>query len=162
MLQDFNQYEMSCKDNITIGDIEQSNNTQRTQQAIETAQLGHFISNLPKGLNTYLSRIFDNGIIPSSGQWQKIALARVLFRQPEVIILDEPTANLDHEYSHEVYNMIAQLNENKDKLVFIITHKKEFLSLSNKIIYMENNQIAGLGSHQQLMNDNENYSHLWI
>lgn len=162
MFQDYNRYELSCHENIILGNVKNKGDEQALDRAISQTELMTFINKLPQGSATHLTRIFEAGISPSSGQWQKVALARVLFRDPDLIILDEPTANLDYYYSRHVFNLLQDLVEKQNKMLIVVSHNKEFLQLSDNILFIDAYGKATQGSHQALSASNKSYSHLWI
>lgn len=143
-------------ENIAIGDDEPD-----MQKIIDICtQLGliGFIESLPKGFQTYLG---ENGASLSGGQRQRIAIARALYREPEILILDEATSSLDSASEKYVQKMINILKE-KDKTVIVIAHRLSTLSNADKIIVLDKGLVVEEGSHQELRhNPNSAYANLW-
>lgn len=143
-------------ENIAIGDDEPD-----MQKIIDICtQLGliGFIESLPKGFQTYLG---ENGASLSGGQRQRIAIARALYREPEILILDEATSSLDSASEKYVQKMIDILKE-KDKTVIVIAHRLSTLSNADKIIVLDKGLVVEEGSHQELRhNPNSAYANLW-
>lgn len=143
-------------ENIAIGDYEPD-----MQKIIDICtQLGliGFIESLPKGFQTYLG---ENGASLSGGQRQRIAIARALYREPEILILDEATSSLDSASEKYVQKMIDILKE-KDKTVIVIAHRLSTLSNADKIIVLDKGLVVEEGSHQELRhNPNSAYANLW-
>lgn len=143
-------------ENIAIGDHEPD-----MQKIIDICtQLGliGFIESLPKGFQTYLG---ENGASLSGGQRQRIAIARALYREPEILILDEATSSLDSASEKYVQKMIDILKA-KDKTVIVIAHRLSTLSNADKIIVLDKGVVVEEGSHQELKhNPNSAYANLW-
>lgn len=143
-------------ENIAIGDYEPD-----MQKIIDICtQLGliGFIESLPKGFQTYLG---ENGASLSGGQRQRIAIARALYREPEILILDEATSSLDSAAEKYVQKMIDILKE-KDKTVIVIAHRLSTLSNADKIIVLDKGVVVEEGSHKELKhNPNSAYANLW-
>ncbi|MCX2452605.1 peptidase domain-containing ABC transporter [Pedobacter sp. PLR] len=143
-------------ENIAIGDDEPD-----MQKIIDIAtQLGliGFIESLPKGFQTYLG---ENGTSLSGGQRQRIAIARALYREPEILILDEATSSLDSASEKYVQKMIDILKE-KDKTVIVIAHRLSTLSHADKIIVLDKGRVVEQGGHKELRHDpNSAYANLW-
>ena len=134
LLQDCNQYELSLLYNITGS--ENAIDQQRLNYVIKTCQLNTIIDKLDNGLATKLSRQYDDGALLSSGQWQKIALARALYRQADVLILDEPTAHLDTKFTHYFFDLLPSLKKEYN-IIIIVTHKLQFSSLFNQLLFID-------------------------
>lgn len=143
-------------DNIAIGDYEPD-----MQQILDISeQLGiiDFIETLPKGFQTYLG---ENGITLSGGQRQRIAIARALYRKPEILILDEATSSLDSASEQYVQKAIDILKANH-KTVIVIAHRLSTLNHADKIIVLDKGQVVEQGTHNDLLfNVNSAYANLW-
>ena len=142
-------------DNIAVGDEDPD-----MQQIIDIAeQLGimEFIESLPKGFQTYLG---ENGTTLSGGQRQRIAIARALYRKPEVLILDEATSSLDSASERYVQQAIEYLKAN-EKTVIIIAHRLSTIFNADKIIVLDKGLVAEEGTHSELMESKSQYFNLW-
>lgn len=142
-------------DNIAVGDDQPD-----MKKIISlTTSLGilEFIEKLPAGFNTYLG---ENGATLSGGQKQRIAIARALYREPEVLILDEATSSLDSFSERHIQNMVEILHEQK-KTVIIIAHRLSTVFRADKIVVLENGEIAEQGTHQNLLDNRKQYYQLW-
>lgn len=143
-------------ENIAIGDYEPD-----MQKIIEiSTQLGliGFIESLPRGFQTYLG---ENGTTLSGGQRQRIAIARALYRDPEILILDEATSSLDSASEKYVQRMIDIL-KSKHKTVIVIAHRLSTLSNADKIIVLDKGVVVEQGSHKELrFSPNSAYANLW-
>lgn len=123
------------------------------------SQLGilEFIEQLPKGFNTYLG---ENGAILSGGQRQRIAIARALYIEPSILILDEATSSLDSSSEEHVKKAIQILRE-QDKTVIIIAHRLSTVSYADKIVVLDKGNLAEEGNHAELMMMQTRYARLW-
>ncbi|MGN8070663.1 peptidase domain-containing ABC transporter [Mucilaginibacter sp. SG564] len=131
-------------DNIAVGDNEPD-----MKRIIDiSARLGitGFIESLPKGFQTYLG---ENGTSLSGGQRQRIAIARALYRNPEILILDEATSSLDSVSEKYVQKMIEMLKE-EQKTVIVITHRSSTLNNADNIIVLDKGVVVEQGSHKKL------------
>lgn len=116
-----------------------------------------FIERLPRGFETYLG---ENGATLSGGQKQRIAIARALYRDPELLILDEATSSLDPSAEHYVHRMIELMRVRK-KTVIIVAHRLTTISRADKIIVLHNGAVAEEGCHEELMNNKAQYYQMW-
>lgn len=142
-------------DNIAVGDFEPD------MKKIVTIclHLGilEFIENLPTGFNTYLG---ENGVSLSGGQKQRIAIARALYRDPEILILDEATSSLDSASEHYVQKSIQLLKE-KQKTIILIAHRLSTVINADKIIVLEKGVVIDEGNHKDLYQQKSKYYNLW-
>ena len=156
--QDFLKYQLSAQENIGLGNIEQLFALDHIKAAAEKAG-ADFIAQLPNGYETILSRQFEDGIELSSGQWQKIAIARALTRDAQLLILDEPTAALDVQSEHEIYTRFQELT--KEKTTLLISHRMSTVRMADRIFVLDGGKIIEEGTHDKLMKDNGLYARLY-
>jgi ATP-binding cassette subfamily B protein len=142
-------------DNIAVGDYEPD-----MQRMIDICtQLGiiSFIESLPEGFQTYLG---ENGATLSGGQKQRIAIARALYRNPEILILDEATSSLDSASEQYVQRTIDLLVQ-QQKTIIIIAHRLTTIRNANHIMVLDKGKVIEEGNHEQMMLANGHYSNLW-
>jgi ABC-type multidrug transport system fused ATPase/permease subunit len=159
LFQEFSQYPFSAGESIAIGDVSQVSNLPRVKQAAKRTGVHDFISRLPQKYANPLAKELDKGVDPSKGQWQRIALARTLFRRAQIIILDEPTSNVDPQAEEEIFDQIIELT--KKQILILISHRFSTVRRADKIFVLDNGTIVEQGSHDQLLAQNGTYAHLF-
>lgn len=159
LFQDFAQYPFSIKENIWFGDVSKKENLEEIQKMVKLVGLEKFVSKLPKKEENSLDNEYEGGIEPSKGQWQRIALARALYKDSQLLILDEPTSNVDPKSEEEIFNKVLTLA--KDKIIFLISHRFATVRVADRILVLENGKIIEEGSHDELLKKEGRYSHLF-
>jgi ATP-binding cassette subfamily B protein len=148
IFQDFMRYEMTARDNIAVGRIEQIDDLPLLQQSAQKSMADEVIGKLPCGYEQMLGRRFDGGVDLSGGEWQKVALARAYLRDAQILILDEPTAALDARSEFEVFQRFAELTAGK--MALFISHRFSTVRMADRIVVLEHGRIAEDGDHEQL------------
>lgn len=156
--QEFYHYPISILENIVLG-LEDETVNSRLAEVINSVELNNVVENFEDGLNTNLGKIYDESNELSGGEWQKLMLARTLYRETPVLILDEPTASLDPTIENKIYEMFSKFVE--DKMSIIITHRLGAVQCAKKIIVIDGGKVIEQGTHQQLMNENGKYSNMY-
>ena len=157
--QNFTHYQLTPRENIGFGRIENIKNTKAIKEAAEKAGAAEFVSGLDKGYNTRLGTWFKDGKELSTGQWQRLALARAFMRGGDILVLDEPTASLDAKAEYEIFKRFIELV--KDKIAILISHRFSTVRLADRIIVIEGGKIIEQGSHRQLMKKNGHYASMF-
>lgn len=158
VFQDYVKYLLTVRENIAFGDIKEINNDLLIKDALLNVDLEKLICSTPKGIDTMVGKEFD-GIEFSTGQWQKIAIARGKIKASNLIILDEPTAALDPVLEAKIYEQFLQLT--KEKTSIVITHRIGSARLADRIIVMKDGEVIEEGNHEFLLNKNGEYSRLY-
>jgi len=159
VFQDYKLYALSLKDNVALAKSDISTDNE-VEAALRKAGFGGKLDSLPKGVHTLVYRNFDGeGFEPSGGEGQKIALARALFKNSPVAILDEPTAALDPRAEYEIYQHFNELVD--DKTAVYISHRLSSARFCDKIAMFHNGRIIEYGNHDELMNVDSKYSELF-
>lgn len=146
VFQDYQRYRLHLRENIVISDMR---SREMPEEAAANAGL-HVADkrSFPEGFDTMLSREFD-GIDLSGGQWQRVAIARGLYRDHEIIVLDEPTAAIDPLEETKVYRQFAEIS--RDKLAVIVTHRLGSARVADRIVVMDKGRIDDIGTHEELL-----------
>ena len=151
VFQDFNEYHFSARENVSVGSIPHMTDEARIHRAIDEGGAEEVIRALPKGIETQLGRWFREGTERSGGQWQKIALARAFMREEaDILVLDEPTAALDAEAEHTVFERFRQLA--RGRTTILISHRFSTVRMADRIVVIEQGKLVGVedGSHDTL------------
>jgi ATP-binding cassette subfamily B protein len=159
IFQDFMRYDVTASENIAMGKIEEKENIFRIRAAAQKSLAEQVIRKLPKGYDQILGRRFEGGVDISGGEWQKMALARAYLRDAQVLILDEPTAALDARSEHEVFQRFAELT--LGKMALLISHRFSTVKMADRILVLENGQIAEQGHHDQLLLNRGRYAEMF-
>ena len=148
IFQDFMRYEMTARENIAVGRIEEIDDLKMLETAARKSLADAVIGRLPGGYDQMLGRRFETGVDISGGEWQKVALARAYLRDAQLLVLDEPTAALDARSEFEVFQRFAELTAGK--MALFISHRFSTVRMADRIVVLENGKIAEEGSHEQL------------
>lgn len=155
VFQDFMLYNLSAGENIRLGNIEPGKDISSIRQAARSAGVDELLNNLPKGYDTMMGTLFDESRDLSWGEWQKIALARALFREAPVLILDEPSSTLDADTEYEIFSRFRDVL--RGRTAILITHRLSNVTLADRIIVLENGSVTESGSHHELMKKHGRY-----
>ena len=159
IFQDFMRYEMTARENIACGRIEDLNNLGLLERAARKSGADQVIERLPRGYDQMLGRRFENGVDLSGGEWQKLALARAYLRDSQLLILDEPTAALDARSEYEVFRRFAELTS--EKMALFISHRFSTVRMADRIVVLENGRIAEEGTHDELSSLGGRYAEMF-
>ncbi|WP_025742644.1 peptidase domain-containing ABC transporter [Aquimarina pacifica] len=142
-------------ENIAVGEF--NPNIEQVVAVCKSIGILDFIENLPNGFNTYLG---ENGATLSGGQKQRIAIARALYKKPEVLVLDEATSSLDSTSENYIQKAVQTLR-NQDKTIIIIAHRLSTVVNADKIVVLEQGTVVEEGNHEILYAKREKYYDLW-
>jgi ATP-binding cassette subfamily B protein len=148
IFQDFMRYEMTARENIAVGKIDQVENLPALKDASEKSLADEVIARLPAHFEQMLGRRFESGVDLSGGEWQKLALARAYLRDSQLLILDEPTAALDARSEYQVFQRFAELTAGK--MALFISHRFSTVRMADRIVVLESGRIVEEGTHEKL------------
>jgi ATP-binding cassette subfamily B protein len=150
VFQDFEKYFLSIEDNITLGATKPDRDQHAIRRSAELSGADAFIQQLSAGYKTRMGRLFQGSEQLSGGQWQKLILSRIFYRNSKLIVLDEPTSALDANAELELFkNLKDHLG---DKMVILISHRLYNLKLADYIYLMRDGKIAEEGTFDELTN----------
>jgi ATP-binding cassette subfamily B protein/ATP-binding cassette subfamily C protein len=160
VFQDFVHYQFTAAENVGLGDPARVDDRQRIRLAAERAGALALVEGLPKGLDTVLGGWFEAGHELSAGQWQKLAVARAFMREDaEVLVLDEPTASIDAEGEHELFQRFRALAA--DRSAIVISHRFSTVRIADRIAVLRAGRLTELGTHRELLERDGRYAHLF-
>lgn len=152
VFQDFKLFAFSLRENITVFDDKAEN----LEKVYELSDLSKWISSLKDGDQTYIYKYFvKDGVEPSGGQGQKLAIARALYKNAPFVILDEPTAAMDPISENEIYENFDSLVQNKTAIY--ISHRLSSCKFCDRIVVLKDGKIVEEGSHDDLMKFKDGY-----
>jgi len=146
LFQDFVHYPLSMRDNIALGAAPGS---VTVEEAVAAAGVEPQMQRLAKGLPTPLSREVEGGAELSGGEWQRLALARLMYRDAKVIVMDEPTAALDVHAEYDLYTRVQEMF--RDRTVLLISHRLWSVRKAHHIYVLHDGEVAEHGSHEHLL-----------
>lgn len=152
VFQKFQRYELSLKENICLADVDSEVGIGYSAQ-LAGVKIGE--ETYPQGEDTVLSREFG-GIDLSGGQWQRVAIARGIYRDHQLIVLDEPTSAIDPFEERRLYTQFA--NMTRDKTAIIVTHRLGSAKIADRIVVMSKAEIVEIGTHESLMENKGVYA----
>jgi ATP-binding cassette subfamily B protein len=169
VFQDYMNYDLTAAENIGLGEANAMHDTARISQAADRAGVDSAIRQLPRGYDTLLTRMFlmeadktnsAYGVVLSGGQWQRMALARAFFRNdPDLVILDEPSAGLDAEAEHTIHLSLKLYRA--DRASLLISHRLGAVKDADHIVVLSDGEVVEEGTHDELMVLGQEYARLF-
>jgi len=163
--QDFFRFELRALHSIGVGDVPRMDEEPVVSVAVDRAGAADVLTRFPAGFETQLGPTWPDGVEVSFGQWQKIALARAFMRdEPLLVILDEPTAALDAETEHELFERYAaasKSNERSGRITILVSHRFSTVRMADQIVVLDGAKVAEVGTHDELMSRDGPYSQLY-
>jgi ATP-binding cassette, subfamily B, bacterial len=163
--QDFFRFEFQARYTVGIGDVPRVEDKNAVMTAVGRAGADDVIERFTAGLDTQLGPTWPGGVDVSFGQWQKLALARGFMRDhPLLLVLDEPTAALDAETEHalfERYSAAAHANASDGRITVLVSHRFSTVRMADRIIVLDGARVAEAGTHEKLMEKGGQYAELY-
>lgn len=159
LFQDYANYELTVRENVTMGRPYAEVFDNRVLESLRDARSEWLVKKMPNGLDSKVGRLFEGGHDLSGGEWQRLALARIMYRDADIWILDEPTSSLDPEAEAAIF---AELKENlKGRIGIVISHRFSTVRIADRIAVIADGKVSEFGSHEELMKARGRYSELF-
>jgi ATP-binding cassette subfamily B protein len=159
LFQDYATYELSVRENIVMGWPYGKVDENRVIKALRDSRSEWLVKKMPNGLDSKVGRLFEGGHDLSGGEWQRLALARIMYRDADIWILDEPTSSLDPEAEAGIF---AELKENlKGRIGIVISHRFSTVRIADRIAVIDDGRVTELGTHEELLAANDRYARLF-
>jgi ATP-binding cassette, subfamily B, bacterial len=166
--QDFFRFEFKARQTIGVGDVPRLDESAAVMAAVARAGADDVVVKLKAGLETQLGPTWPGGVDVSFGQWQKLALARGFMRdEPLILVLDEPTAALDAETEHALFERYAAATRGGDarntngRITILVSHRFSTVRMADLIVVLDGAKVVEVGSHEDLMAKRGQYSELY-
>lgn len=149
VFQDYTRYMLTVSRAVGLGDVTRLDDEDGIRSAAHAAGIDAVIDSRPEGLNQRLGKMWDGGTDLSIGQWQRLAIAKALFRDAPVVILDEPSASLDPRGEAELFDLLQLLCD--DRIVIFVSHRFATVRSADVVMVLDQGEIAEMGSHDELI-----------
>lgn len=159
LFQDFPVYNLTVRESIGVGRIANQVDDKKLMQASQFSGADEFIDEFPEKYDQLIWKEFDGGTDLSKGQHQRLAVARMFYRNAVITVLDEPTASIDAVTEQKIFDTLEQ--NMQDKTVILITHRFSTVKNADKILMLEHGKIIEQGSHKELMQLGGKYAELY-
>jgi ATP-binding cassette, subfamily B, bacterial len=158
LFQEPSHLHLTVRQNVTMRYERAPDEDARIQRALELAGLGEVVAGLPDGLDTLVGAGFGGNVDLSGGQWQRLALARLIYQDAPVMILDEPVASLDPEGERAVFELFAKW---RHRIIIFTTHRYDSIPPDTPIVVLVDGRITEVGTHEQLLQRQQDYWSLY-
>ncbi len=159
LFQDYATYELTVRDNVVMGRPNLTAADARVMKALRDSRADALLRKLPAGLDARTGRLFEGGHDLSGGEWQRLALARIMYRDADIWILDEPTSSLDPEAEAAVFAELKGML--KGRIGIVISHRFSTVRIADRIAVIDEGKVQELGSHEELLAAGGRYARLF-
>ena len=160
--QDFFRFELRALHSIGLGDVPRVDDRGAVSVATTRSGADDVVRRLRGGLDAQLGPTWPEGVDVSFGQWQKLALARGFMRdQPLVLVLDEPTAALDSETEHALFERYAAAVRGDGRITILVSHRFSTVRMADLIVVLQGSRVTEIGSHEELLARGGAYAELY-
>lgn len=157
--QDFSKYQLSVEENVFLSDVDRPQCDAQVDEALQRVQADGFVDRLPNGKKQYVGKRMKGSVDLSGGEWQKLALARALYKRGSVLLFDEPSAALDAQSADAYWK--AMQKESCGNISFFITHYLSGIAFVDRILVLDHGQLVESGAHAELLAKNGLYAQLF-
>ncbi len=159
LFQDYANYELTVRDNVMMGRPDAVLDDERVMEALRRSRSEWLVKKMPSGLDSKVGRLFEGGHDLSGGEWQRLALARIMYRNADIWILDEPTSSLDPEAEAAIF---AELKENlRGRIGIVISHRFSTVRIADRIAVIADGRVLEFGTHDELLRSDGRYAQLF-
>jgi ATP-binding cassette subfamily B protein len=159
LFQDYATYEFSVRENVVMGRPDVPVSDEHVMQALRDARSDWLVRKMPQGLDSKVGRLFEGGHDLSGGEWQRLALARIMYRDADLWILDEPTSSLDPEAEAAIF---AELKDQlHGRMGLVISHRFSTVRIADRIAVIADGHVAEIGTHDELLRAGGRYAQLF-
>jgi ATP-binding cassette subfamily B protein len=159
LFQDYASYEFSVRENVVMGRPDGPVDDARVLRALRDSRSEWLVRKMPHGLDSKVGRLFEGGHDLSGGEWQRLALARIMYRDADIWILDEPTSSLDPEAEAGIFAELKALL--KGRIGIVISHRFSTVRIADRIAVIADGRVKEIGSHEELIRARSRYSELF-
>ena len=159
LFQDFATYELTVRENVAIGRTDAPSDDARILAALRDARGDWLVRKMARGLDSRVGRLFEGGHDLSGGEWQRLALARLMYRDADIWILDEPTSSLDPEAEAAIFAELKQ--QLRGRIGIVISHRFSTVRIADRIAVIADGRVTELGTHEALVAAGGRYARLF-
>ena len=159
LFQDYASYELTVRENVAMGRPGGEVDDVRVLNALRDSRSEWLVKKMPSGLDSKVGRLFEGGHDLSGGEWQRLALARIMYRNADIWILDEPTSSLDPEAEAAIFSELKAML--KGRIGIVISHRFSTVRIADRIAVIADGKVSELGSHEELLAAGGRYAQLF-
>ena len=159
LFQDYANYELTVRENVAMGRPDVKVDDERVLKALRDSRSEWLVRKMPNGLDSKVGRLFEGGHDLSGGEWQRLALARIMYRNADIWILDEPTSSLDPEAEAAIFAELKEIL--RGRIGIVISHRFSTVRIADRIAVIADGRVTELGTHDELLAAGGRYAQLF-